>query len=101
MPSPLENLATQSPQLVAEPWDEREYQGLIKSGQTRLNDVQNETLSTESRFDLSYNAAHALCLAALRRQGYRAKNRYIVSRYYPIHWGLVQKSGGYSPNAKT
>ena len=88
MPSPLENLATQSPQLVAEPWDEREYQGLIKSGQTRLNDAQNETLSTESRFDLSYNAAHALCLAALRRQGYRAKNRYIVFQVLPHTLGL-------------
>jgi hypothetical protein len=88
MPSPLENLATHSPQLVAEPWDEREYQGLIKSGQTRLNDAQNETLSTESRFDLSYNAAHALCLAALRRQGYRAKNRYIVFQVLPHTLGL-------------
>lgn len=32
----------------------------------------------ESRFDLAYNAAHALSLAALRRCGYRSSNRYIV-----------------------
>jgi hypothetical protein len=48
-----------------------------------LNDAQNATLSLESRFDLAYNAAHALCLAALRKQGYRAKNRYIVFQVLP------------------
>jgi len=69
--------------LTAEPWDEQEFRGLIKSGQTRLNDAQNATLSLESRFDLAYNAAHALCLAALRKQGYRAKNRYIVFQVLP------------------
>ena len=83
MPSPLENLATQTLHLRAEPWDEQEFRGLIKSGQTRLNDAQNATLSLESRFDLAYNAAHALCLAALRKQGYRAKNRYIVFQTLP------------------
>ena len=31
-----------------------------------------------SRFDLAYNAAHALSLAALRFHGYRSENRYIV-----------------------
>ena len=78
MPSPLENLATQTPHLTAEPWDEQEFNGLIKSGKNRLIDAQNTSLSPESRFDLAYNAVHALCLAALRKQGYRAKNRYIV-----------------------
>lgn len=32
----------------------------------------------ESRFDLAYNASHALALAALRWHGYRSDNRYIV-----------------------
>ncbi len=32
----------------------------------------------DSRFDLAYNAAHALALAALRRHAYRSENRYIV-----------------------
>ena len=31
-----------------------------------------------SRFDLGYNAAHALALAALRAQGYRSDSRYQV-----------------------
>lgn len=35
-------------------------------------------LSLESRFDLAYNAAHALSLATLRWHGYRSENRYIV-----------------------
>lgn len=37
-----------------------------------------EALSLESRFDLSYNAAHAFSLAALRHFGYRSDNRYLV-----------------------
>lgn len=32
----------------------------------------------ESRFDLAYNAAHSLALAALRWHGYRSDSRYIV-----------------------
>ena len=44
----------------------------------RLADAQNRTLSLESRFDLAYNAAHALSLATLRWHGYRSENRYLV-----------------------
>lgn len=88
MTSPLENLALQTQHLRAEPWDEQEFNGLIKSGETRLRDAQNAMLSLESRFDLAYNAAHALSLAALRRQGYRAKNRYIVFQVLPHTLGL-------------
>lgn len=55
-----------------------EIAGLIRSGSARLADAKNETLSIESRFDLAYNAAHALALAALRAAGYRSENRYLV-----------------------
>ena len=65
-------------QLKAEPASESEVAGLISSGLARLRDASNETLSIESRFDLVYNAAHALSLAALRKAGYRSENRYIV-----------------------
>ena len=41
-----------------------------------------------SRFDLAYNAAHALCLAALRHSGYRAANRYMVFQVLPHTLGL-------------
>lgn len=88
MPSPLENLAAQSQCLTTEPRDEREFRGLIRSGQARLVDAEVPTLSMESRFDLAYNAAHALCLAALRNKGYRAKNRYIVFQVLPHTLGL-------------
>lgn len=49
--------------------------GLQRTGIARLRDAQNSALALESRFDLAYNAAHALCLAALRRTGYRSGNR--------------------------
>ena len=55
-----------------------EISGLISSGTTRLVDAKNASLSLESRFDLAYNAAHALSMAALRMAGYRSENRYLV-----------------------
>jgi hypothetical protein len=73
----LDNLV-KARQLKAEPPSEKEVAGLIKSGLARLRDAGNESLSIESRFDLAYNAAHALSLAALRRAGYRSESRYIV-----------------------
>jgi hypothetical protein len=88
MASPLENLAGPGKSLRAEPPDAAEIQGLIRSGRVRLKDASNAQLSVESRFDLAYNAAHALCLAALRRQGYRASNRYIVFQVVPHTLGL-------------
>lgn len=54
----------------------------------RLLDARERSISPESRFDLAYNAAHALCLAALRRNGYRARNRYIVFQVLPHTLGL-------------
>lgn len=65
--------------LKVEPPSREELDGLIRSGDTRLRDAENENLAIESRFDLAYNAAHALSLAALRWHGYRPANkRYIV-----------------------
>lgn len=73
MPSDqLENLVKVR-QLKPESPSEKDISGLIKSGLARLKDSKNESLSIESRFDLAYNAAHALSLAALRKAGYRSK----------------------------
>src|SRR5690606_19678184 len=83
MTSAFENLAGPGKPLRAEPPDKKEFEGLIRSGHARLRDALNTTLSLESRFDLAYNAAHALCLAALRRHGYRSTNRYIVFQLLP------------------
>ena len=87
MPSPLDNLVA-SGSLQREATDAKEYAGLLRSGSVRLTDARNEELTLESRFDLAYNAAHALCLAALRRAGYRSSNRYVVFQALPHTLGL-------------
>ena len=56
----------------------QEFGGLKASGEARLDDARREDLSLESRFDLAYNAAHALALAALRWHGFRSESRYLV-----------------------
>jgi hypothetical protein len=48
-----------------------------------LEDAQNPDISLEGRFDLAYNSAHALSLAALRWHGYRSTNRYVVFQVLP------------------
>ena len=88
MPSPLEHLAGTGKPLLAEAPDAAEFAGLLRSGRARLTDARNAALSLESRFDLAYNAAHALCLAALRRHGFRARHRYIVFQVLPHTLGL-------------
>lgn len=88
MSSPLDNLTGHNGPLAAEPPDRNEFNGLKRSGLARLHDAANTGLSLESRFDLAYNAAHALCLAALRSHGFRAKHRYIVFQVVPHTLGL-------------
>lgn len=83
MTSPLENLTRPGAGLTAQAYDSKEFIGLRDSGLTRLNDTDIPGLSLESKFDLAYNAAHSLSLAALRLQGYRAENRYIVFQVLP------------------
>lgn len=78
----LQNLV-KAGQLKAEPFDKSEFEGLLNSGVTRLMDASLKSLSPESRFDLAYNAAHSLALAALRFHNYRANNRYIVFQVLP------------------
>jgi hypothetical protein len=87
-PTPLENLSRPGGSLKAEPADAAEIAGLLRTGRARLADAGNASLALESRFDLAYNAAHALCLAALRAKGYRAGNRYIVFQALPHTLGL-------------
>ena len=73
----LDNLV-RTKQLKAEPAAQTEIDGLLRSGNARLKDAGNPAISPQSSFDLAYNAAHALSLAALRRHGYRSENRYLV-----------------------
>lgn len=51
---------------------------MLRSAIDRLKDAHSPALSFASRFDLAYNAAHALALTALRLQGYRSDKRYLV-----------------------
>jgi|SRR5579864_800067 len=88
MTSPeLENLV-RTGKLKREAPSASEIEGLRRSGEARLADAPKPGLSIESRFDLAYNAAHALSLAALRRLGYRSDNRYLVFQTLPHTLGV-------------
>ncbi len=86
--STLENLAGPGKVLAKEAPDAKEFDGLVRSGLARLRDAENDANSLESRFDLAYGAAHALCLAALRHHGFRPSKRYIVFQVLPATLGL-------------
>jgi hypothetical protein len=76
--APLDNLVRTSV-LKVEPPDQDEFDGFVKLGTNRLKDAHNEANSPEGRFDLAYNAAHALALAAMRWYGYRPnRQRFVV-----------------------
>jgi hypothetical protein len=64
--------------LKAEAPSRAEYDGLVSLGEARITDARRKDLAPASRFDLAYNASHALALAALRRVGFRAGNRRVV-----------------------
>ena len=86
--SALENLSGPGKVLKVEAVDAAEFAGLMRIGTARLHDARHLSLALESRFDLAYNAAHALSLAALRRMGYRPSNRFIVFQVLPHTLGL-------------
>lgn len=97
-PSELENLVAIG-SLKRAPPSPAEIEALIGSARARLQDARSESLSLESRFDLAYNAAHALALAALRFHGYRSGNRYIVFQVLPhtagidtVTWRVLSKA---------
>lgn len=75
-------------QLAHEAFERSEFDGLLRSGRARLKDARSAVLSIESRFDLAYNAAHALAHAALRWHGYRAHSRYLVFQVLPLTTGV-------------
>jgi hypothetical protein len=95
MPSPNLDRLCSTGVLHAEPSVADEFAGLMRSGIARLRDARNKTLALESRFDLAYNAAHALCLAALRWHS-EAARKSIASESRP---GIARSSKA-SPRAK-
>ena len=83
----LENLV-KTGMLKQEPPGREEIAGLLRTGSIRLDDAQNTAIAPESRFDLAYNAAHALALAALRIHGYRSDKRFVVFQVLPHTLGV-------------
>jgi hypothetical protein len=85
--------------LKHEPATAAEIEGLLRSGRNRLQDALTPGLSLEGRFDLAYNASHALALAALRWHGFRSENRYLVFQCLqhtisldPIAWRVLDNA---------
>jgi hypothetical protein len=95
----LDNLVERG-MLKSEPGDQKEFDSLVDLGRKKLLDAANDTLAEESQFDLAYNAAHALSLAAMRWHGYRPdKQRYVVFQTLsdtlglkPEQWRILDKS---------
>ncbi len=85
--------------LKAEAPSRAEYDGLVSLGEARLTDAGRRELALASRFDLAYNAAHALALAALRRVGFRAGNRRVVFEALAHTTALSEGAGESSSSA--
>ena len=62
---------------------------LLVVADARLADANLSSLSYASRFDLAYNASHALALYALRRLGYRCDQRYLAFQTLPHTAGML------------
>ena len=70
MTSAFDNLCGPGKPLRIEPPEAKEFSGLRDMGLAKLVDARRKGLALASQFDLAYNAAHALCLAALRWHDY-------------------------------
>ncbi len=68
--------------------DPQEILRLVAVAETWLSDSSRSDLSPEAKFILAYGAAHAVCVAALRRMGYRTGKRYLVFQLLPTTLGL-------------
>ena len=73
----LDNLV-RTGNLKAEAASRSEFKGMVKSARRGLADAHNESIATDSQFDLAVEAAHKFALATLRREGFRSENRVTV-----------------------
>jgi len=73
----LDNLV-KTGDLKPEPPNQHEFDGLIASAKTHLQDSKLTGLSKDGQFFHSYEAAHSLSLAAMRWHGYRSDRRNLV-----------------------
>ena len=67
MGSALENLATATGPLRAEPADAAEFEGLKQRGKSRVVDASNASLALESRFEVHTQLAYLRKLRILCR----------------------------------
>ena len=63
--------------LKPEPPDIREFDGLLLTAKRMIPDAELEQLSPHSRFQLAYDAAHSLALAALYEGAFQEDERLI------------------------
>jgi hypothetical protein len=73
----LDNLVKARQLHLVDP-SEGEISNLIRMGLAKLKDASHADISAYTKFEVAYNAAHALALAALWRAGYRSDSRYLV-----------------------
>lgn len=78
MTSPNLERLVRSGELKAERFTLPEFESLLRMARDLLADAKRTEISREGRFSLAYGASHALASAALRLQGYRSGNRYLV-----------------------
>lgn len=88
-PDRLQNLV-RTGKLTPESPHTAEIDRLFTTAIERLADAERTDMNFASRFDLAYNAAHALALVALRRRGYRPRERYVVFQ-------LLEETAGIPP----
>jgi hypothetical protein len=86
----LNNLA-KIKKIKPEEFNEAEYQSYLDAAKNRLSDARRKDLSSNSRFDLAYGAAHSYARAALRYCGYRSDDRYILFQ-------VLEHTVGMAPN---
>jgi hypothetical protein len=65
--------------LKAEAASRKEFDGMLASARRGLVDAQNESIETDSQFDLAYGAAHRFALA---RFGSKDTDPRTGSRYF-------------------
>jgi hypothetical protein len=69
--------------LKASPPTQQEIAGLIAIVERDITDAQSDTLSSDWKFGIAYNAALKLCAILLRAEGYQAEKN--LNHYRTIH----------------
>ena len=88
MTCPLDNMVGPHEEAWQRAGRRQDLEGLVNSGKASERRGKSPKF-TGGSFYLVYNAAHALCLAALRLHGYRPANSYIV--FQVLHIKLTFK----------